>query len=81
MSDSKAPLHCSFCGKSQHEVEVLIAGPGVHICSECVDLCGEIVEDKRANTPSREELVERIAELEGEVEDLGYELLEENDHT
>jgi ClpX C4-type zinc finger/Glyoxalase superfamily protein len=37
-------LHCSFCGKSQHEVHKLIAGPSVFICDECVDLCTDIVE-------------------------------------
>jgi ATP-dependent protease Clp ATPase subunit len=35
----QAPLYCSFCGKSQHEVEQLIAGPKVQICDECVDFC------------------------------------------
>ncbi|MCP5140998.1 MAG: ATP-dependent Clp protease ATP-binding subunit ClpX [Gammaproteobacteria bacterium] len=37
------PLYCSFCGKSQHEVRKLIAGPSVYICDECVDLCNEII--------------------------------------
>ena len=36
-------LYCSFCGKSQHEVEKLVAGPRVFICDECTDLCHEIV--------------------------------------
>ena len=36
-------LYCSFCGKSQHEVRKLIAGPSVFICDECVDLCNEII--------------------------------------
>ena len=40
--DSKNPLYCSFCGKSQHEVRKLIAGPTVFICNECVELCREI---------------------------------------
>ena len=38
-SDSKNTLYCSFCGKSQHEVRKLIAGPTVFICDECVELC------------------------------------------
>jgi ClpX C4-type zinc finger/Glyoxalase superfamily protein len=38
-------LYCSFCGKSQHEVRKLIAGPAVNICDECVDLCADIVDD------------------------------------
>jgi hypothetical protein len=40
-------LHCSFCGKSQHDVRALIAGPAVFICDECVALCDDIVEDEK----------------------------------
>src|SRR5574343_666845 len=39
-------LYCSFCGKSQHEVQRLIAGPQVYICNECVDLCGDIIREE-----------------------------------
>lgn len=39
---------CSFCGKSSKDVQKLIAGPGVHICDECVGLCGEILDESRA---------------------------------
>ena len=39
-------LYCSFCGKSQHEVHKLIAGPAVYICDECVDLCVDIVDEQ-----------------------------------
>src|SRR5215472_10074507 len=39
-------LYCSFCGKNQHEVRKLIAGPGVYICDECVDLCTDIVDEQ-----------------------------------
>ncbi|MEO5342083.1 MAG: ATP-dependent Clp protease ATP-binding subunit ClpX [Gammaproteobacteria bacterium SHHR-1] len=46
--DSK-PLYCSFCGKSQHEVKKLIAGPSVFICNECVDLCNDIIRDELEN--------------------------------
>jgi hypothetical protein len=42
---SPKTLYCSFCGKSQHEVKKLIAGPSVYICDECVDLCVDIVRD------------------------------------
>ena len=42
-SGSKNTLYCSFCGKSQHEVKKLIAGPSVFICDECIDLCNEII--------------------------------------
>ena len=38
-------LYCSFCGKSQHEVAKLIAGPSVFVCNECINLCNEILED------------------------------------
>ena len=38
-------LQCSFCGKSQNEVKKLIAGPGVYICNECIDICNEIIND------------------------------------
>ena len=39
-------LYCSFCGKSQHEVRKLIAGPQVYICDECVDLCNDIIREE-----------------------------------
>jgi hypothetical protein len=42
----KATLYCSFCGKSQHEVHTLVAGPTAFICDECTDLCNDIIEDK-----------------------------------
>ena len=50
--DSGKILYCSFCGKSQHEVRKLIAGPSVFICDECVELCNDII---------REELEEKAA--------------------
>ena len=59
MSDDKASnkdeklLYCSFCGKSQHEVRKLIAGPSVCICDECVDICNDII---------KEEIQEKIEE-------------------
>ncbi|MDP2219740.1 MAG: ATP-dependent Clp protease ATP-binding subunit ClpX [Hydrogenophaga sp.] len=51
MADKKATssekaLYCSFCGKSQHEVKKLIAGPSVFICDECIDLCNDIIRDE-----------------------------------
>ncbi|HLA34266.1 MAG TPA: ATP-dependent Clp protease ATP-binding subunit ClpX [Rhodocyclaceae bacterium] len=45
------PLYCSFCGKSQHEVKKLIAGPSVFICDECVDLCIDIIGDEVGEVP------------------------------
>jgi ATP-dependent Clp protease ATP-binding subunit ClpX len=44
-------LKCSFCGKSQKQVKKLIAGPGVYICDECIDLCNEIIEEEFSSTP------------------------------
>ncbi len=54
-SSSEKTLYCSFCGKSQHEVKKLIAGPSVFICDECIDLCNDII---------REEVPEGAAEGE-----------------
>ncbi|MBC7214534.1 MAG: ATP-dependent Clp protease ATP-binding subunit ClpX [Burkholderiaceae bacterium] len=45
-ASSEKTLYCSFCGKSQHEVKKLIAGPSVFICDECIDLCNEIIRDE-----------------------------------
>lgn len=44
--DEKGQLKCSFCGKSQDQVKKLIAGPGVYICDECIDLCNEIIDEE-----------------------------------
>ncbi len=55
--DNGKLLYCSFCGKSQHEVRKLIAGPSVFICDECVDLCNDII---------REEIQETVSEGSGE---------------
>ncbi|MEQ1726319.1 MAG: ATP-dependent Clp protease ATP-binding subunit ClpX [Sphingopyxis sp.] len=53
-SDSKSTLYCSFCGKSQHEVRKLIAGPTVFICDECVELCNDIIrEEAKGAAPAR----------------------------
>ena len=49
-------LKCSFCGKSQKQVQQLIAGPGVYICDECVELCNEIIDERQSEgvtKPSR----------------------------
>ncbi len=48
--DTGELLKCSFCGKSQKQVKKLIAGPGVYICDECIDLCNEIIEEEVAET-------------------------------
>ncbi len=49
-SDSKNTLYCSFCGKSQHEVRKLIAGPTVFICDECVELCMDIIREENKSS-------------------------------
>jgi ATP-dependent Clp protease ATP-binding subunit ClpX len=51
-TDSNEQLLCSFCGKSQRQVKKLIAGPGVYICDECIDLCNEIIDEELATAPS-----------------------------
>src|SRR3981189_276474 len=50
-TDYNEQLLCSFCGKSQRQVKKLIAGPGVYICDECIDLCNEII-DEELTVPS-----------------------------
>ncbi len=68
MSKYDSHLKCSFCGKSQEQVRKLIAGPGVYICDECVDLCNEILDEElfesgtpqpATSAPRREPAVER----------------------
>lgn len=65
-------MHCSFCGKSQHEVQQLIAGPGPFICDGCVDILREIVEKKRGNPDpatkrAREIKLEELKQLRADV--------------
>ncbi|CAN5516056.1 ATP-dependent Clp protease ATP-binding subunit ClpX [soil metagenome] len=50
MGETSELLKCSFCGKSQKQVKKLIAGPGVYICDECIDLCNEIIEEELAES-------------------------------
>ncbi|SHG78049.1 ATP-dependent Clp protease ATP-binding subunit ClpX [Thermosyntropha lipolytica DSM 11003] len=47
--DDRGQLKCSFCGKSQDQVKKLVAGPGVYICDECIELCNEIIEEELAD--------------------------------
>jgi ATP-dependent Clp protease ATP-binding subunit ClpX len=54
-TDGNEQLLCSFCGKSQRQVKKLIAGPGVYICDECIDLCNEII-DEELTTPAQLDL-------------------------
>jgi ATP-dependent Clp protease ATP-binding subunit ClpX len=53
-TDSNEQLLCSFCGKSQRQVKKLIAGPGVYICDECIDLCNEIIDEELTPAPAIE---------------------------
>jgi hypothetical protein len=50
-TDANEQLLCSFCGKSQRQVKKLIAGPGVYICDECIDLCNEIIDEELTAPP------------------------------
>ncbi len=65
--DSKSTLYCSFCGKSQHEVRKLIAGPTVFICDECVELCNDIIreESKSALVKTRDGVPDAVGNLQG----------------
>ncbi|MBN8745130.1 MAG: ATP-dependent Clp protease ATP-binding subunit ClpX [Thiomonas arsenitoxydans] len=56
-SSGEKTLYCSFCGKSQHEVKKLIAGPSVFICDECIDLCNEIIRDEVTATDANGKVV------------------------
>ena len=56
----KVPYRCSFCGKSQEQVRKLIAGPGVYICDECIDLCQEIIEEEMLEAPKAKPAVAKL---------------------
>jgi len=56
--DEKKQLKCSFCGKTQEQVKRLVAGPGVYICDECIELCSEIIEEEFEDIKVEEELNE-----------------------
>ena len=68
-SDDKL-LYCSFCGKSQHEVKKLIAGPAVFVCVECVDLCNDIIREERleAAPGQQEEKLPSPREINAEID-------------
>ena len=68
--DSKNTLYCSFCGKSQHEVRKLIAGPTVFICDECVELCMDIIrEDHKSAISKSRDGVPTPSEIQGVLDD------------
>ena len=63
-NNNKTTLYCSFCGKSQHEVKKLIAGPTVFICDECVELCMDIIkEEHKQNINKNKEGVPAPADI------------------
>jgi len=68
-SDDKL-LYCSFCGKSQHEVKKLIAGPSVFVCDECVDLCNDIIREEllEATPGQQEEKLPTPREINAEID-------------
>ncbi|MFN2612710.1 MAG: ATP-dependent Clp protease ATP-binding subunit ClpX [Solirubrobacterales bacterium] len=69
-TDSNEQLLCSFCGKSQRQVKKLIAGPGVYICDECIDLCNEIIDEELTVPPSFElENLPKPAEINDILDD------------
>jgi ATP-dependent Clp protease ATP-binding subunit ClpX len=70
-NDSGEQLLCSFCGKSQRQVKKLIAGPGVYICDECIDLCNEIIDEEAVQAPSviEAEALPRPREIYGVLND------------
>src|SRR5688500_4157563 len=53
-------LHCSFCGKSQHEVRKLIAGPSVYVCNECIALCNEIISEDTRDEPATTDVLPKL---------------------
>ena len=69
--DDNRLLHCSFCGKSQHEVKKLIAGPSVFICDECVELCNDIIREEiqERNSASGENKLPIPAEINDSLND------------
>ncbi|MBV1931887.1 MAG: ATP-dependent Clp protease ATP-binding subunit ClpX [Porticoccaceae bacterium] len=58
--DKEKLLYCSFCGKSQHEVRKLIAGPSVFICDECVDLCNDIISEEMQESEKSDDVAEKL---------------------
>ncbi|SDV51478.1 ATP-dependent Clp protease ATP-binding subunit ClpX [Chitinasiproducens palmae] len=69
-SNSEKLLYCSFCGKSQHEVKKLIAGPSVFICDECIDLCNEIIRDEAAGAPGEAAVAKSDLPTPQEIRDI-----------
>ncbi len=68
-NDERGPVKCSFCGKTQDEVRRVVAGPGVFICNECVDLCTEIIEEDTMNKPVELDDVPKPREIVGVLDE------------
>lgn len=69
-NDEKGQLKCSFCGKTQDQVRKLVAGPGVYICDECIELCSEIVEEELGTDEEVEfETVPKPQEIDAILDD------------
>ena len=68
--DDNQSLYCSFCGKSQHEVKKLIAGPSVFVCNECVDLCNDIIrEEESAEIADGDQKLPKPSEIHRQLDD------------
>ncbi len=67
--DSKDNLHCSFCGKTQHEVKKLIAGPSVYVCNECIVLCNEIIREEDTAPSQDGELLPSPQEIHRQLDE------------
>ncbi len=61
--ETTGPVTCSFCGKSQDQVKKIVAGPGVYICNECIDLCKEIIDEE-----FKEEAYQNLLEVPKPIE-------------
>ncbi|MFT6072347.1 MAG: ATP-dependent Clp protease ATP-binding subunit ClpX [Alphaproteobacteria bacterium] len=68
-SDNKSSLYCSFCGKGQHEVKKLIAGPTVFICNECVELCNDIIHEEVENSATSSENIPTPLDIKKVLDD------------
>lgn len=67
--DSNDNLHCSFCGKTQHEVKKLIAGPSVYVCNECIVLCNEIIREEDTSSTEGSDLLPSPQEIHRQLDE------------
>ncbi|MBR5804735.1 MAG: ATP-dependent Clp protease ATP-binding subunit ClpX [Clostridia bacterium] len=78
-NDKRNPIRCSFCGKSQDEVNRIIAGPGVYICNECVELCHEIIEDDKVQSAPAQASVDPLPKPKEILETLDQYVIGQDD--